>query len=83
MGVSPAELLSDPAEKKSPIPDELECMIENFSHLTPEELEEAMDSLTRTINFYRIGRERRETGEKLLPEQSVAAGSIQGKDNLV
>lgn len=83
MGVSPDELLSAPDEKKPPVPDELECVIENFSRLTQEELDLAMDSLTRTINFYRIGRERREAGERPQSEQSMAAGSIQGEDKLV
>ena len=83
MGIPPAELLSDPKEKKQPVPDKLECVIENFSQLNPEELGEAMDSLTKTINFYRIGRERREAGEKPQAERSIAAGSIQDRDRLV
>lgn len=83
MGVSPDELLSAPDEKKQPVPDELECVIENFSHLTQEELELAMDSLKRTIDFYRIGRERREAGEKPRVERSIVAGSIQGKDRMI
>lgn len=83
LGITVVELLSAPEEEKPPVPDELECVIENFSHLTQEELELAMDSLKRTIDFYRIGRERREAGEKPLPEHSIAAGSIQGEDGLV